>query len=138
MNDEQKAILKDAVEWVEWQDTLEPGARMWDQGNWITPREEEPTCGTAYCVAGYIGQKLNPAFALHSETVIDGDLTHVSNFVEKALGIDASGVYLDKRIEGGTGGFIDQIGGYVYDLFDGDNNAKDIRAIAEELAGGPL
>lgn len=137
MNDEQKAILKDAVEWVEWQDTLEPGTRMWDQGNWVTLREDQPTCGTAYCVAGYIGQRLNPDFALGSEAVIKGTLTHVSDFAEMTLGLTSTEIYLDRKIDGGTGGYVDS-GEWIYDLFDGDNNAKDIRAIAEELAGGPL
>lgn len=38
--------------WVQEQDQLEPGARIWDQGNWVALREETPMCQTAYCVAG--------------------------------------------------------------------------------------
>lgn len=38
--------------WVQAQDKLEPDERRWHQGWWITLRENEPICKTAFCVAG--------------------------------------------------------------------------------------
>lgn len=38
--------------WVQAQNKLEPGEQRWEQGYWITLREKEPACKTAFCVAG--------------------------------------------------------------------------------------
>lgn len=145
MNTKQKAILKETVEWVEWQDTLEPGARAWDQGDWIILREEESACGTSYCAAGFIGQRLEPGFKTQSVAVINGRTMHVAEYAELALGVHVAGsahipltegqiadpeAWLDEEEENDHP--------FDYDLFDADNTAADIRRIAEYLAGEPL
>lgn len=117
-------LLRKAVEWVEAQAELEISERQWMQGVWVTPEEHRiqhmehtPGCGTAYCVAGYIGQLLNEDYAHYDWATIDGEPTHVSDFAEKQLGLD---------------GFQASV------LFSATNSPERIRALAEEYAGGSL
>ena len=140
MNAEQKALLKEVVEWVEWQDTLEPGERAWVQDDWVTLRPETNHCGTAYCVAGYIGAKYAPeAFARDSVGYVNGESMHVSQFAEQMLGTSPAVMVdtpiSDSRAENYFDGYHNK---YVYDLFEASNTAEDIRALAEIMAGEPL
>ena len=120
-------LLRKAVEWVEEQDKLPLVQSQWNQGNWVTSPEnwaadiawetgttvDPAACGTAYCVAGYIGQMLNPEY---KETSIVDDV-HVSDFAAEALGLE----YYEAD-----------------ELFSGSNEAEDVRRIAERIAGERL
>lgn len=122
-------LLRKAVEWVEEQDKLPLEKRAWVQEFFIlreAARESvadaeyeigfEPGCGTAYCVAGYIGQMLRPNTFRDNEFDLFHD-QHVSDFAAEALGIS----WEDSE-----------------ELFAGDNSAEDIRRIAERIAGQKL
>lgn len=133
-------LLRDAVEWVEWQNTLDVEKREWTQGVWFadldrlrqghTPAysslwagiseefqqevaEERTECGTAYCVAGYIVQK---------ELGV--------NYLKKMFSLD--------HFAGSTGANAAELLGISESeadmLFDEDNDASDIRIEAEALA----
>jgi hypothetical protein len=120
-------LLRKAVEWAEASAAAEDGE--WHQGAWVHfnqvvaeqlgavviagSRHAIEKCGTAYCIAGYVGQLVDPAYE-KSEWVGD---THVSIAAEMALGL--------------TSEQADQ-------LFRGSNTIEDIRRVAEEIAGGPL
>lgn len=125
-------LLRKAVEWVEYQDALPIEQREWFQGEWVDAdgwrfedlaekeviEESEASvlkssCGTAYCVAGYIGQSLESAYA--ASDTYEG--VHVSDFAAEALGLD----------------FHEHVA-----LFSAYNTAADIREIAEEIAGEKL
>lgn len=129
-------LLRKAVEWVEEQDKLPLIDRVWNQGDWVTaaarrarqlligvPIEDrpevaeqiEPHCGTAFCVAGYIGQMHDERY-IKSQTV---DGVHVSVYAADLLGLD----------------YTNYDGEALHELFSGANSAYDIRQIAEELAG---
>ena len=117
-------LLRKAVEWVEAQAELEVTERQWMQGAWTVPEEHRvqqmnhaPGCGTAYCVAGYIGQLLNEDYAQYDWATLDGEPMHVSDFAEKQLGLS---------------------GRQAYTLFEAGNSPERIRALAEEYAGGSL
>ena len=153
-------LLRKAVEWVEQQEKLPEWAREWDQEHWVSEKQwaqldhlaavecgdesaekYAPHCGTAYCVAGYIGQLEDPRFAasdyikvsrdealamgfshedLVSKLSISSDgflMIHVADLAELRLGLGSS---------------------QCDDLFDGANDAKTIRILAEEFAGEKL
>ena len=133
MNDVNIPLLRKAVEWAEAEAVKPEIDRTWIQGTWITRSwtaaydmlEEVSNiedhqlkavaehCGTAYCVAGYIGQLLDERYAIVSE--VDG--VHVSEFVEQALGLDECDAEA---------------------LFAGGNSIEDIRILAERFAGERL
>lgn len=134
--EEAKAYLRKGVEWVEEQAKLPRRRRTWRQESWRTPEDlrlawgHAQGCGTAFCLAGYLGQLLEPRFA-DTEYVRFPDSgtypdVHVSAFVDHVLGLP--------RSEGRA--LIDGTSRHV--LWQGENTAADIRRIAEELAGGPL
>lgn len=126
-------LLRKALEWVEYQASLPLIDREWRQEGFITLPENiaammlkftpvyEGTkleqvanhCGTAYCVAGYVGQLLEPAYAL--DEFHGGQ--HVGEFAKQELGL--------------TNGQADA-------LFDGCNSAQTIRALCEQFAGEAL
>ena len=135
MTDVNIPLLRKAVEWVEEQAQKPDIDREWFQPNYVctpTPRaflmlrqtgwdhaslenlnQVAAHCGTAYCVAGYIGMISDPRYA-EAEVVDD---VHVSDFATAELGITRS-----------------QAG----DLFSGANTAADIRTAAERIAGEAL
>lgn len=122
-------LLRKAVEWVEAEAAKGKDSKglplgEWMQGDWVTNKanlvtyygtelEQEHTCGTAFCVAGYVGQLTEPRYA-QGDTV---DGVHVSDFAEKALGLTP---------------------GEAISLFSGGNSAENVRSIAERIAGEPL
>lgn len=126
-------LLRKAVEWAEASHAAGDGE--WDQGWWGRDYSEPniraryqaagftiSECGTSFCIAGYIGQLLDPE---HYPAGRNGDGTegapfgHVEEFAADALGIGVGG-----PLKGS--------------LFDGSNTIQDVRRIAEDLAGGPL
>lgn len=132
-------LLRKAVEWVE-QEAAKPAIdREWFQGAWVSTPEDlaheladglarsvdvyavsealEPHCGTAFCLAGYVGQMLDARYA--AVDTVDG--VHVSDFAAVALGVDH---------EPGEGERIP--------LFHSENTAADVRRIAESIAGERL
>lgn len=141
MSDEPKPnipLLRKAVEWVE-QEAAKPEIdREWDQSAWRRAPElrahslllyseywesKERTdqvaahCGTAYCVAGYVGQMLDERFKNSEVIQVEGEPVHVADFAKDALGLT------DEQSEW---------------LFAGVNTAEDVRRIAEEIAGERL
>lgn len=121
-------LLRKAVEWVEEQAALPEEQSEWYQGTWrVSGDILDRSCGTAYCMAGYIGQLLDERYK-ESQTV---DGMHVADFAGEALGLDTPDV--DATYLG-----VGVIGHAFQPLFHASNTVEDIRRIAEELAGGPL
>ena len=130
-------LLRKAVEWVEFQATLPEIDREWYQARYIAPPEImamnliqvalETTahdyrqqlqvltnhCGTAYCVAGYVGQLASDDYKYADQV---GDV-HVSEFARQELGLT-----LEESQR----------------LFAGENDAGAVRRIAEAIAGEAL
>lgn len=102
-------LLRKAVEWVETEAMKPVEESAWYQPGIVTSGDRiRRSCGTAYCVAGYMAMV---------ETGQDRPDDAIDVAV-KALGLPS----------------IDDIQG----LFWADNSAADIRWIAERLAGEPL
>ena len=120
-------LLRKAVEWVEAEAVKPPDQSEWYQAAWRISDGYEievddqlvSHCGTAYCVAGYVGQLVNPEFQksdwLHNEKGLV--VEHVSTVAKEALGLTP--FQADR-------------------LFDSANSAKRVRRIAEEIAGERL
>lgn len=122
-------LLRKAVEWVE-AEALKPiSEREWYQASWRRPETVEvwdevsekyvAHCGTAYCVAGYVGQLVNPEYQKSDWLKNEGGtpVMHVSTAAKEALGLTTD--QADR-------------------LFDAGNDVKDVRRIAEEIAGERL
>lgn len=105
-------LLRKAVEWAE-AEAAKGEMSAWDQTTFV---ETRALCGTAYCIAGYIGQMLDPAFVASAWSGED----LVSDVAAEALGIAPS--------TGITPGH----------LFYSGNTIEDVRRIAEDLAGERL
>jgi hypothetical protein len=107
-------LLRKAVEWAEAEAAKPRAECQWYQRFWVTPAVcVGRDCGTCFCIAGYVGQALDARYA-------DGDWVddvHVSEFACEALGLDGGAMEL---------------------LFCGVNTIKDVRRIAEEIAGERL
>ena len=136
-------LLRKAVEWAEVEAQKPEIDCLWDQSDYITSptirawrmtsqyvaldqgplarrAERErltkavaPHCGTAYCIAGWVGQLLDPRY----EKADDVKGMCVSEFAADALGLNP-----DQADE----------------LFEGSNTIGDVRRIAERIAGGAL
>lgn len=127
MSDVNIPLLRKGVEWVEAQAALDwSEGREWYQGLWVTPRNQVPqlqddpeACGTAYCLAGYVGQLVDPRFKTSGwvEDETTSDDVHVSQFAQEALGITDYQAMM---------------------LFSASNSAERIRQVAEKIAGEPL
>ena len=133
-------LLRKCVEWVE-EEATKPGIdRRWWQNRYLTPPrvlagwllqyqpgvnilneyelldQVETHCGTAFCVAGYVGQLYDERYQFTD--CIDGEENgHVSEFARDKLGLTQE---------------------QSQKLFAGENNVRDIRRIAEQFAGEPL
>lgn len=118
-------LLRKAVEWVEQQDQLSVQVRQWYQQSYVVEEDKrvwelghERGCGTAYCVAGYIGSLVDERYVNEQWAEgEDGELVHVSAVAQEALGLN------------------DALGA---SLFAAYNDAPRIREIAEQLAGEKL
>lgn len=118
-------LLRKTVEWVETQEQITEG-REWYQGWWISDRKDieddevDTThfCDTAYCVAGKV-------------VLDDGWHPRAGGTVVEKGGVrwDISAVAIDLL------GITEDEGEL---LFDGNNDAKTIRQIAEDIAGERL
>lgn len=117
-------LLRKVVEWVEWQDALYEG-KEWYQGTWFYQSffvEETEWCDSAMCVAGKVATDAGwmptmVASYYDSCVVKDGEKRLVWDVAAELLGLEQE----------------------VADtLFDGDNEAHDIRRIAEGIAGERL
>lgn len=116
MPDVNIPLLRKAVEWAE-AEAAKPSAEChWYQGDYVTPMVQlgRSTCGTAYCIAGYIGQALDERYAHEWDPA---GLPRVDVFAQGALGL---------RSEEAN------------DLFGGNNTIEDVRRIAEDIAGERL
>lgn len=89
MKVENIALLRKAIEWAEEQQ--DSGTNLWDQNIWLSKRD----CGTSYCIAGYMGQLMEPAFRdddLAEEKNLQNPMglmgvVHVSEYVRNRLGL---------------------------------------------------
>jgi hypothetical protein len=106
--------LKRLNMWVQEQDKLEPGERRWEQGFWVTLREEEPACKTAFCVAGAAVVRAGHKLILKDDGCGDQDMwlndhwagtSEITHLANEILGIDAHAVE---------------------DVYDENNSAEDI------------
>lgn len=124
--------LRKLVEWVEEQDVLAESDRVWDQELWFhqdhisvaraIENKYDPYCGTSMCAAGKLAfdDGWKPVF-------------------------DSSG-HCDRASKDGVEKYFSQIGaeilglddGHSRSLFNANNSAGDIRAIAEDYAGERL
>ncbi len=122
-------LLRKAVEWVESQAVLPRATRQWRQQSWVVNEETRRTlfghargCGTAYCLAGWIASQTNPHLAntdLYHDPETD---TYISS---QGVALDALGLTLPP-------------GALNHPLFGYNNTARDIRRIAEKIAGEKL
>lgn len=139
MNEEQKALLRKGVEWVEEQAALPTEDRNWFQGAWRLGDQEWSSvikdltglrlapkdCGTSYCLFGYMAEVdniewVNPASHAMSHFVVSDQSSYgitVKKAIQKRLGLTEH---------------------QADELSSPGNTAEDIRALAEKYAGGPL
>jgi hypothetical protein len=126
-------LLRKAVEWVEEQDALATSKRKWYQGSWAQKRIDaaqenvnDPFCHTAVCVAGKIAldagwvpvwDDQNEAMFYADRATKNGVTLPIEHIAARELGLDVEDAN---------------------DLFDGNNQAADIRMIAESIAGERL
>lgn len=47
-------LFRKAIDWVRTEAALPVSESQWNQGQWISPKLFGESCGTAYCVAGYV------------------------------------------------------------------------------------
>lgn len=116
-------LLRKVVEWVEEQNQMPVSEREWDQGVWVRVKWTQElgqahACGTAYCLAGYVGQMVDERFTTEPWVEHeDGSITHVKDVAANALGLTPVQAYW---------------------LFRAGNCAATIRTVAEEYAGEKL
>ena len=126
-------LLRKAVEWAEFEAAQPAIDCHWNQG-WFVLKPQDvaadlldscesyeashldalaPHCETTYCIAGYVGQLLNPAYA-KNDTVRG---VHVAEFARRELGISQ---------------------GDAEWLFEGSHTIEEVRSVAEHIAGEKL
>lgn len=87
--------------WVQAQNKLEPGARVWVQDGWVTLRENEPMCKTAFCLAGATIVRAGHELRLtgYMDFYLDGEYIssgRIPELADEILGIDFhNGLYYD-------------------------------------------
>jgi len=136
MKQEMIPLLRKGVEWAEAEYKKPWIDRRWWQNQYQTTARElaaamltrmgvrhvipikqqmqvAANCGTCYCMAGWLGQELDPRYAFRE--VVDD--VHVAAFVREQMGFTPD--------EAGR-------------LFDGSNSITAVRRISEEIAGEPL
>ena len=114
-------LLRTAVEWAESEASKPEGDSEWYQA-WfsILGQDIDRTCGTAYCIAGYVAHQAGG----HNISIgaIDGDET--GSVAMDLLGIDSYDAW-----------GVDWGDYYQHDgLFFSDNTIEDVRLIAEQIA----
>jgi hypothetical protein len=109
-------LLRKAVEWAEVEALRPATIRQWRQESYVATEEDrvqifghERGCGTAYCIAGYVGAILHEGYANNSML----DNVHVEDFAREQLGLTD---YQSMR------------------LFRGGNTIQQVRQVAEEIA----
>lgn len=112
-------LLRKAIEWAE-AEAAKPAGEFcaWNQGAFIM----QTACGTAFCIAGYVGQIVDPRYA-QAERVDD---VPVGQAAVEALGIPVEDGCRDPGCTCGV------------PLFSATNTIEDVRRIAESLAGERL
>ena len=120
-------LLRKAVEWAEAEAARPRQESRWFQGSYVWDAESRSIalgvpateCGTAYCIAGYVGVLQDSAFNDSQWRIDDvtGVYTHVAEVAQEALGITSA---------------------QADDLFKGDNSIKRVRQVAEQIAGKKL
>ena len=127
-------LLRKVVEWVEAEDNKPYMQREWLQADWMRRRTTEEQakgwCGTACCVAGWVGMHSDvaqPQLVHNPRTgemdysgmmeYPDGLLVHVEDYAQHVLGLN--------DVQAGA-------------LFAGGNGPATIRKLAEEFAGEAL
>jgi hypothetical protein len=109
-------LLRKAVEWVQAEAQKPPRESEWYQGEWRAKGiEVGRTCGTVYCVAGYVAEVTGTEWGWPV-----GDCLSVvseSGQFASVIAQDALGLSEDEADE----------------LFDGDNTAKDVLRIARNI-----
>ena len=126
-------LLRKAVEWAEFQSALPMIDCQWDQAFFIIKPQDRVDdllsefpnldeqheavvathCGTAYCIAGYVGQLLNPGYEQHD--VVNG--VHVAEFARDHLGLNEEDAEW---------------------LWEGSHTIEEVRSVAETIAGQKL
>lgn len=141
MNGPNIPMFRKLVEWVEEQDQFDENDREWRQESWLrdTVRGKKSEtnfmlqnvnfCGTQVCVAGKAAllDGWTPVFTTDEVGVVDSWYTMV---VEK----DGFRSNLDEVATKALNITYEEAS---Y-LFEGDNTAKDVRRIAEEICGERL
>lgn len=109
-------LLRKAVDWVREQDALPWWDSAWAQGEWAADVSGERSCGTAYCVAGYIASMHGTVRTDGSSAVVteDGNWAHIPTYAREKLGITER----ESNV-----------------LFHAANSCADIEYIASRLAG---
>jgi hypothetical protein len=134
MKAEMIPLLRKGVEWAEAEAQKPWIERRWWQNAYFTSAKSlatslllrtnlKPTqqkqeqiaahCGSCYCMAGWLGQELDPRYV--ENEFVDG--VHVAEFVMKEMGFT--------RHEAS-------------ELFSGTNSIQTVRYLAEQIAGEPL
>lgn len=108
-------LLRKAVEWAEAEAKLPETDSQWYQGTWCSPGSAvERTCGTAYCIAGFV---VSTQYTF--DQMWEGDV-EISSTAMEMLGLN---------YEEGVGGSLGTAG-----LFAAYNDIDDIREIARRIA----
>lgn len=149
-------LLTQAVEWVEWQDTLPNRKQEWYQGAWATEKQSnDGYCGTAYCMAGYIAEQ---TLSSNERMVLGVNLTREEFREDESMwddifeNIEAHGPMIIDRgadvKEAWQSGDFEHVSTRAtrllfktrkfHKLWSGVNDANDIRAYAEHYAGQKL
>ena len=119
-------LLRKVADWVDEQAALPIRASAWSQMNWVVEGRTigRTECGTAYCVAGYVGNVLSD-YACASDTqtwvVTERGEEHVSDVAACMIGLPID--VLNRQ------------------LFSGINSAAEVRSWCEiyaERAGEKL
>lgn len=140
-------LLRKTVEWAEAEAARDWRESEWNQGMWaVQPdrlsrwamlrdrmgrfvkggfrRQEQKSaeCGTCFCIAGKIsydagGEPIFDFLGQASQVKLNGETQYISEVARKELGIDRR---------------------QAAQLFDGNNTIKDVRRIAEKIAGERL
>lgn len=121
-------LLEEAVAWAEEQASLDPMLSRWRQAEWVTlDWSEDPECGTAYCIAGYVGQLTELQYRRGGWAVAPASLAHIVPGHARGSGLHVS------RYARHALGLTERESEV---LFSGGNSIEDIRRIADNIITG--